>query len=247
LTYETGLVNIRRLEWFVKVLSDLANSGREVIIVSSGAVGLGVGKLGLPAKPQDTPGRQAAAAVGQSELMHLYDAQFATYNHKVAQVLLTKDVVDDERHRGNVINTFSRLLEYRAIPIINENDTVSVDELEGDSFGDNDTLSAIVARLVEADGLVIMSDIDGLFDDNPRKNPDAKLIPVVERIDAYIESIALGTGSSRGTGGMATKIQAAKLVEAAGIDMAIINGEKPELLYDLIDGKSVGTYFKFRG
>ncbi|MCL2055996.1 MAG: glutamate 5-kinase [Oscillospiraceae bacterium] len=246
LTYETGLVNIRRIEQLVKVLSDLANSGREIIFVTSGAISVGAGKLRLAQKPKDTPGRQAAAAVGQSELMHLYDNLFTSYNHNVAQVLLTKDVVDDELRRKNVVNTFNRLLGYRAIPIVNENDTVAVDELEGDHFGDNDTLSAVVATLVDADVLVILSDFDGLFDDNPRKNKDAKLIPTVARVDSYIESVAKGSGSSRGTGGMATKIQAAKILEAAGIDMAIIRGSSPELLYDLTEGKHVGTFFDFR-
>lgn len=245
LTYETGLVNIRRMERFVKVLSDLANSGREIILVTSGAIGVGAGKLGLRERPSDTPGRQAAAAVGQNELMHLYDNLFSIYNHTVAQVLLTKDVVDDESRRQNVINTFRRLLEYHAIPVINENDTVAVDELEGARYGDNDTLSAIVAQLVDADALIILSDIEGLFDDNPRKNPDARLIPLVEHIDEYIESIALGTGSNRGTGGMATKIQAAKIAEAAHIDMAILSGESPERIYDLFEGRQVGTYFAF--
>jgi glutamate 5-kinase len=245
LTYETGLVNIRRMERFVKVLSDLANSGREIILVTSGAIGVGAGKLGLREKPADTPGRQAAAAVGQSELMHLYDNQFSLYNHTVAQVLLTKDVMDDTDRRQNVVNTFHRLLAYRAIPVINENDTVAVDELEGARYGDNDTLSAIVAKLVEADALIILSDIEGLYDDNPRQNPAARLISRVDHIDEYIESIALGSGSNRGTGGMATKIQAAKIAEAAGIDMAILSGETPERLYDLFDGEPVGTYFAF--
>ncbi|MDR2932820.1 MAG: glutamate 5-kinase [Oscillospiraceae bacterium] len=245
LTYETGLVNIRRMEKMVKVLSDLANSGRQIIFVTSGAIGVGAGKLGLRERPNDTPGRQAAAAVGQSELMHLYDNQFLIYNHVVAQVLLTKDVVDDAFRRRNVVNTFNRLLSLGAIPIINENDTVAVDELEGDKFGDNDTLSAIVAELVDADALVIMSDIEGLFDSNPRANSDAKLIPVVTHIDDYIESIASGTGSNRGTGGMTTKISAARIAEAAGIDMAIVSGENPENLYRLFDGDAVGTAFLF--
>ena len=245
LTYETGLVNIRRMESLVKVLSDLANSGMQIILVTSGAIGVGAGKLGLTERPNDTPGKQAAAAVGQSELMHLYDTQFAIYNHTAAQVLLTKDVVDEEYRRRNVTNTLSRLLELRAIPIINENDTVATDELEGENFGDNDTLSAIVAKLVEADALIILSDIDGLYDGNPRTNRAAKLIPLVEKIDRHIEAIAGSSGSSRGTGGMITKIQAARIAEAAGIDMAIINGEHPEALYDIFDGKEIGTYFSF--
>lgn len=240
LTYETGLVNIRRMEKLVKVLSDLRNSGREVVLVTSGAVGVGGGKLGLVKKPTDMPTKQAAAAVGQSELMFLYDKSFGSYNHTVAQVLLTKDIVNDDDRRQNVVNTFRRLLEMGAIPIVNENDTVAVEEIE---FGDNDTLSAIVAGLVQADVLVLMSDIDGLYDANPRDNPTAKLIPRVKAIDASIHSIASGAGSSRGTGGMITKIHAAEIATAAGIDMAIINGADPDTLYRLFDGEVVGTHF----
>lgn len=243
LTYETGLINIRRVETFVKVLADLKNSGKEIILVTSGAIGVGAGKLGLLERPKDTPGRQAAAAVGQSELMQTYDHAFTSYNHTVAQVLLTKDIIDDENRRKNVVNTFERLLSLKAVPIVNENDTVAVDELEGENIGDNDTLSAIVATLVHADALVIMSDIDGLFDDNPRKNPDAKLIPVVTEIDSEIEAHASGTGSNRGTGGMVTKIHAAKIATEAGIDMAVISGVNPHTLYKLFDGKQVGTHF----
>lgn len=247
LTYETGLINIRRMEKFVKVLSDLANSGKQVVLVTSGAIGVGCGKLGIVEKPRDTPTKQAAAAVGQSELMQLYDGAFSSHNHTVAQVLLTKDIITANGRRQNVINTFDRLLSLGVIPIINENDTVAVDELEGENFGDNDTLSAIVAQLVDADVLVILTDIEGLFDDNPRKNPHAKLIPVVETIDSYIESIASGTGSNRGTGGMITKIHAAQIATAAGIDMAIISGENPERLYALFDGEAVGTHFVAKG
>ena len=242
LTYDTGLVNIRRIEAFVRVMSDIANSGREIILVSSGAIAVGCGKLNIPQKPKDIPSRQAAAAVGQIELMHIYDTEFSKYNHNAAQVLLTMDCVGNGR-RQNVINTFRRLLELRSIPIVNENDTVATDELEGDNFGDNDTLSAIVADLVDADTLILLSDIDGLFESNPRIDPDAKLIPVVEKIDEHIESIASGSGSIRGTGGMSTKIQAARIATEAGIDMAIINGSDPLLLYALLDGKQVGTRF----
>ncbi|MDL2233340.1 glutamate 5-kinase [Ruminococcaceae bacterium OttesenSCG-928-L11] len=246
LTYETGRANIRRMEEFVKVLADLHNAGREIILVTSGAISVGAGKMGLRERPCDVPGRQAAAAVGQCELMQLYDTQFQRYNHVVGQLLLTKDVVDDDLLRRNAINTLHRLLEHGAIPIINENDTVATDELEGECFGDNDTLSAMVAELVEADVLVILSDIEGLYDGNPRTNLDARLIARVDRIDEYIESVASGTGSNRGTGGMSTKIQAARIVERCGIDMAIISGEKPERLYDLFDGEAVGTHFAFR-
>lgn len=240
LTYETGMINIRRVETFVKVLADLKNSGKELVLVSSGAIGVGVGKLGLSEKPKDTPGKQAAAAVGQSELMQIYDTAFGGYNHTVAQMLLTKDVVSDSVRRRNVMNTFERLLNLGVVPVVNENDTVSVEEIE---FGDNDTLSAIVATLVNADALVIMSDIDGLFDGNPRENPNARLIPSVTEINGEIEAFASGTGSKRGTGGMITKIHAAEIAMDAGIDMAIINGMNPRTLYDLFDGKSIGTHF----
>lgn len=243
LTYETGLINIRRVETFVKVLADLKNSGKELVLVTSGAIGVGVGKLGLSERPKDTPGKQAAAAVGQSELMQIYDTAFGGYNHTIAQVLLTKDVVSHDDRKQNVMNTFERLLSLGVVPIVNENDTVAVDELEGGNIGDNDTLSAIVATLVHADSLVIMSDIDGLFDRNPRVNPDARLIPVVSEINEEIEAYASGTGSKRGTGGMITKVHAAKIATDAGVDMAIINGVNPYTLYDLFDGKAVGTHF----
>ncbi len=243
LTYETGLLNIRRVENLVKAVSDIKNSGKQVILVSSGAISVGAGRLGLAERPRDVPGRQAAAAVGQNALMQFYDNAFMAHNHVVAQVLLTKDVVDDAPRRKNVENTLERLLTLGALPIINENDTVATDELEGENFGDNDTLSAIVAKLANADALVIISDIDGLYDINPRENKDAKLIPVVHNIDAEIEAAASGTGSKRGTGGMRTKIQAAKIATEAGIHMAIISGEKPDALYELFDGEDVGTVF----
>lgn len=243
LTYETGRINIRRVEKLAKTLSDLKNSGKELVLVTSGAICVGVSKLGLPEKPSDTPSKQAAAAVGQNELMQIYDDLFSEYNHTVAQILLTKDIVRDNERRQHVVNTFERLLKLGALPIVNENDTVAVEEIE---FGDNDTLSAIVAELVDADALVIMSDIDGLFDGNPRENPDAKLIPVVGEIDGAIETYASGTGSKRGTGGMITKIHAADIATKAGIDMAIINGENPYNLYKLFDGEAVGTHFTRR-
>ena len=240
LAYATGRINIRRFELLCKVLADLKNSGKEIILVSSGAIGVGVSKLGLPERPRDVPGKQAAAAVGQCELMYLYDQLFLERNHKVAQVLLTRDAFEDPRRRQNMKNTFDRLLSLGAIPIVNENDTVATEELE---FGDNNTLSAQVAELTEADALVILSDIDGLYDSDPNKNPDAKLIAQVDRIDEHIESIAGGSVSGLGTGGMTTKIHAAKITSAAGIIMAIINGSDPKLLYDLFDGMGVGTLF----
>jgi glutamate 5-kinase len=246
LTYETGRINLRRIEHLVKVLSDLANSGKEIILVSSGAISVGCSKLGLTQRPKDTPSRQAAAAVGQCELMNLYDQLFLQHHHNVAQLLLTKDVTDDATRRQHVVNTFLRLLEMGAIPIVNENDTVAVDELEGDHFGDNDSLSALVAQLCEADALVILSDIDGLYDSDPNANPGAKLIPLVKEIDARIAAMACGSGSNRGTGGMATKIQAAKAATESGIATAIINGNQPDLLYQLFETGQAGTIFPAR-
>ncbi|WP_434311145.1 glutamate 5-kinase [Hominifimenecus sp. rT4P-3] len=243
LTHKSGHINIRRMEQIVKILSDIHNSGKDLILVSSGAIAVGVGKLGLRERPSDTASKQAAAAVGQCELMYLYDKMFAEYNHSVSQVLMTRDIIEDEHRKQNAMNAFRRLIDFGTIPIVNENDTVAVDEIE---FGDNDTLSAIVAKLTGADVLVLMSDIDGLYSGNPRTNPDVQLIPKVEKITPEIESIAEEAGSSRGTGGMITKIHAAQIAVEAGIDMAIINGEHPEQLYQLFDGETVGTHFTAR-
>lgn len=241
LTYKTGHLNIRRIENLVKVISDLKNSGVEIVLVTSGAIGVGVSKIGLSQKPTDIPTKQAAASIGQCELMYMYDMQFNKYNHVVSQVLLTRYTVEDEKSHTNATNTLNRLLELGVIPIINENDTVSTDEIE---FGDNDTLSAIVAGLVQAEKLIILSDIDGLYTANPQKDPNAKLIPLVEEINDYIRSIAGGAGSALGTGGMTTKIHAAERMMKNGGDMHIINGDDPYLLYDVMDGKQVGTLFK---
>ena len=240
LAHPTGHLNIRHVEELVTVLSDLRNAGHDVILVSSGAIGMGVGKLHLPGKPADIPTKQAAAAVGQCELMYTYDRLFTQYNHTVAQILLTGEDVDHEERRQNFENTINRLLELGALPIINENDTVATAEIK---VGDNDTLGAIVACTVEADLLVLLSDIEGLYTADPHKNPDAALIPVVEAVTADIEALAGGVGSGLGTGGMATKIRAAKLVTQAGCDMVIANGANPALLYDIVDGKAVGTRF----
>lgn len=242
LTHGTGRLNIRRVERLVKTIADLQNAGNTMIMVSSGAIGLGMAKLGMKERPKDTPGKQACAAVGQCELMDMYDKQFSQYGQTVAQLLLTKYVLLEDR-RKNVENAMNRLLEYGVIPIVNENDTVAIDELELE-VGENDSLAAIVASLAKADLLVILSDIDGLYDKDPHKYDDAKLIPVVEEITPEIESLAGGAGSSLGTGGMATKINAAKLACGNGIDMIIMNGDKPELLYDICDGIPVGTRFK---
>ena len=240
LAHPTGHLNIRHVEELVTVLSDLRNAGHDIILVSSGAIGMGVGKLHLPGKPADIPTKQAAAAVGQCELMYTYDRLFTQYNHTVAQILLTGEDVDHAERRQNFENTINRLLELGALPIINENDTVATAEIK---VGDNDTLGAIVACTVEADLLVLLSDIEGLYTADPHKDPSAALIPVVDAITPEIEALAGGVGSGLGTGGMTTKIRAAKMVTAAGCDMVIANGANPALLYDVVDGKAVGTRF----
>ena len=241
LAHATGRMNIRHVEELVKVLSDLKNEGHQIILVSSGAIGMGVGKLNLPGRPGDMPTKQAAAAVGQCELMYTYDRLFTQYNHTVAQILLTGEDVEHPSRRENFENTLERLLQLGALPVINENDTVATAEIK---VGDNDTLGAIVARCARADLLVLLSDIDGLFTADPRKDPAARLIPVVEAIGPEIEALAAGAGSDLGTGGMATKVRAAKMVTAAGCDMVIANGARPEVLYDIAEGKSAGTRFK---
>ena len=244
LAHATGMLNVRHVESLIKVLSDLKNAGHELVLVSSGAIGMGVGKLMLPGRPDDMPTKQAAAAVGQCELMYTYDRLFAQYNHTVAQVLLTgEDIYNDHRCR-NVSNTISRLLELKAIPIINENDAVSTDEIGVENtIGENDTLSAIVARLISADLLILLSDIDGLYTADPRCDPNAALIPVVCEITPDIMALAGGKGSCLGSGGMATKLKAAKIIGEVGGDMIIANGDNPEKLYDIVDGKPVGTRF----
>ena len=240
LAHATGRLNIRRMEHLCKVLSDLKNAGHQIILVSSGAIGMGVGKLGLPGRPADMPSKQAAAAVGQCELMYTYDKLFTEYSHTVAQLLLTGEDIKSEQRSRNVRNTLTRLLELGALPVINENDTISTEEF---GIGDNDTLSAIVAVTIQADLLILLSDIDGLFDGDPRKNPDAKLIDTVEKIDEHIISLGGGSGSNLGTGGMATKLRAAQMATAAGCEMVIANGAAPEVLYDIADGKPAGTRF----
>ncbi len=239
LAHKTGLMNIQRVERLVKVLADLKNSGKEIILVSSGAIGVGAGKMGLRSRPSDTPAKQACAAIGQCELMYCYDKYFSEYNHVVAQVLLTRDIIDSPARKENVVNTFRNLLNFGVIPVINENDTVSVEEIE---FGDNDTLSAIVGSLAGADLLVILSDIDGVFDGNPRTNPDAKLIPRIPAITDKVRALAGDRGSTLGTGGMITKLTAAQIGLDAGCPTVIMNGSAPELLYDLFDGRPVGTW-----
>ena len=240
LAHATGRLNIQRMERLCKVLSDLKNAGHEIILVSSGAIGMGVGKLSLPKRPEDMPTKQAAAAVGQCELMYTYDRLFGQYNHTVAQMLLTWEDFDHEQRRRNLQNTLERLLQLRAIPIINENDPVACEEY---SLGDNDTLAALVATCIHADLVVLLSDIDGLYTADPHTHPEAELIPVVEEITPEIELLAGGAGSSLGTGGMLTKVTAAKRATAAGVDMIITNGAHAEVLYDIVEGKPVGTRF----
>ena len=241
LAYPTGRLNIRLTETLVKVLSDLKNAGHEIILVSSGAIAVGFGKLLLPSRPTEMSVKQACAAVGQCELMYTYDRLFTVYNHTVAQILLTGVDVEHTDRRVNFQTTLNRLLELGALPIINENDTVATDEIT--SIGDNDTLAAIVACCCKADLLVLLSDIDGLYTANPHTHPDAALIPLVEEITPEVMSLADGAGSALGTGGMSTKLRAAKLVTADGADMVIANGSHPELLYDIAEGKPAGTRF----
>lgn len=243
LTYETGKMNIRRMIKLCSVLADLHNSGIDVVLVTSGAIGVGVGKLRLTERPHDIPGRQAAATVGQCELMFMYDKFFGEYGQKVGQLLVTKSDFENNERRTNLTNTFEKLFEYGAIPVVNENDSVATEEIV---YGDNDSLSAIVASLIHADGLIILTDIDGLFDANPMENPDARLIPVVDKIDDDILALAGGAGSSRGTGGMVTKIHAAKIANDSGIPTVVMNGTAPQDIYKLIDGRQVGTIFNHR-
>ena len=243
LTHATGNLNIRRVDRLCRVLSDIKNAGHEVILVSSGAVGMGVGKLSLKERPKDIPSKQAVAAVGQCELMYTYDRAFSEHNHVVAQILLSAYDVENEQRRQNFHNTIFRLLELGVLPIVNENDTVATEEL---TIGDNDTLSAIVAVSAGADLLVLLSDINGLYTADPRKDPDAKLLPEVHGVTPEIIALAGGKGSSLGTGGMATKLSAAQIANGAGIDMVIANGTDPDLLYRIVDGEAAGTRFLAR-
>jgi len=240
LAHPTGHLNIRRVEELCKVLSDIKNAGHELIVVSSGAIGMGVGKLGLRSRPTDIPSKQAAAAVGQCELMYTYDKLFGEYHHTVAQLLITgEDIASETRHR-NFSNTLNRLLEFGALPIINENDTVATQEIV---IGDNDTLAAIVAESVGANLLILLSDIDGLYTADPHKDPGAERIPHVPALTEEILALAGGIGSSQGTGGMVTKLQAARICLNCGCAMVIANGSTPENLYAILDGKDIGTIF----
>lgn len=240
LAHATGHLNIRRVERLCKIISDIKNSGHQVILVSSGAIGMGVGKLGLLSRPTDIPTKQAAAAVGQCELMYTYDKLFSEHRHTVAQLLITgEDVANAQRHQ-NFSNTINRLLELGVLPIINENDTVSTAEL---GIGDNDTLAAIVAQSVKADKLVLLSDIAGLYTADPHTDPNARLISKVTALDDSVTALAGGSNGKQGTGGMVTKLYAAKICMDCGCDMIIANGADPENLYAIMDGREVGTTF----
>ena len=240
LAHSTGRLNIRHIEEMCKVLSDLKNAGHEIILVSSGAIGMGVGKLSLPGRPADMPTKQAAASVGQCELMYTYDKLFTEYNHTVGQILITGEDVEHPERSVNLKNTLSRLLELGALPIVNENDTVATDEIR---VGDNDTLSAIVAVSVRAQLLVLLTDIDGLYTADPRTDKTARLVREVPALTDEVLALGGGAGTARGTGGMATKLSAARIATAAGIPVVIANGQRPECLYDIVAGKPVGTRF----
>ena len=239
LTHKTGKTNIARMAKLVSVLSDLKNAGHEVVLVSSGAIAVGAVKLGFKAKPSTTKGLQASAAVGQCELMFLYDKLFSEYSVVVSQLLFSADTLENPQEKVHLLDTFNQLLEYDALPIINENDSVYVEELLN---GDNDCLSARVAKLINADLLVLLTDTDGLYDDNPNTNKNAKLISRVEKITPDIHKVA-GEAGEKGTGGFATKIKAAQMATEAGIPVVVMNGEKPTSIYKVLNGESVGTYF----
>ena len=244
LAHPGGRLNIRNVEELVKVLSDLKNAGHEIILVSSGAIGMGIGKLNMDRSHMDMQAKQAAAAVGQCELMHTYDTLFLKYSHTVGQILITSEDIEDSERRSNFQNTMKTLLKFGALPVVNENDTVATTEIN--SVGDNDTLGAIIAKTIDADILILMSDIDGLFTADPNRDPDARLIETVEEITKEIEAFAGDACSELGTGGMATKIGAAQMVTESGCDMVIINGNYPDKLYDIVEGKSAGTLFRAR-
>ena len=240
LAHPTGHLNIRLVEQLCKTISDIKNAGHLVILVSSGAIGMGVGKLGLLERPKDIPTKQAAAAVGQCELMYTYDKLFGEYNHTVAQLLITGEDIRSQQRHENFSNTLNRLLELGALPIINENDTVSTDEIV---IGDNDTLAAYVAESVKAELLILLSDINGLYTADPHKDPNATLIPVIDKLTDEIYALAGASSTKQGTGGMVTKLRAAAISTEAGCDMVIANGKNPGNLYDILEGKSVGTRF----
>lgn len=241
LAHSTGHLNIKRVEELCKIIADIKNAGNEIIIVSSGAIGMGVGKLGLAQRPKDMPTKQAAAAVGQCELMYIYDKLFSEYHHTVAQLLITNDNFKESDRYDNFINTLNRLLDLSVLPIINENDTIATEEI---AVGDNDTLAAKVSKAVRADLLILLSDIDGLYTKDPHLCEDAKIIPYVDQITEDIKALAGNSSTNQGTGGMITKINAAEICLSVNCQMVIINGNNPKLLYDIMDGKEVGTRFR---
>lgn len=241
LTHENGKINLRRMDKLAWVVSDLRNRGIDVLIVSSGAIAVGADRLGLSERPRDIIGKQASSAVGQALLMQIYEKVFGEYNQKLAQILLTKGAFESAYKKRNARNTIDRLFELKVIPIVNENDTIATDELN--EFSDNDTLSAYVADLIDSDALIILSDIEGLYTGDPNKVADAEIIDTVTRIDDSIYRIAGGSSSALGTGGMATKVKAAELLNERGIDMIIAKGDNPSVVFDILDGKKVGTMF----
>ena len=246
LTHDSGALDLRSMEQLVRVLSDLSGAGHEVILVTSGAIAVGTARLGLPERPKELRMKQAAAAVGQCRMMHLYDKLFSEYNRSMAQILLTGDDVEDPERAAHLRSTFSALLEMKVIPVVNENDSVSSAEIETGHhkvLGDNDTLSAIVAELCQADLLILLSDIDGLYSADPKSHPDAALLHQVRELTPEILEMAGGAGSWRGTGGMSTKLSAARIAMAAGCDMVITNGARMTDLYGIVDGQDIGTRF----
>ena len=245
LTYDNGKPNIRRIEQLVRTISDLQNRGFEMVLVSSGAVAVGTAKLGLKERPRELAVKQAAAAVGQCELMHIYDKMFLEYGINVAQILLTRENIVDTEQRQNIHNTFTELTKIGVVPIINENDSVATAELKHiENFGDNDTLSAIVAALIDADLLILLSDIDGLYTDDPRQNPDAEFIEQVDELtDEFMNMGKASTGSNVGTGGMNTKMIAAKIATSSDVDMIIANSRDIGVLHRLLEGENEGTLF----
>jgi glutamate 5-kinase len=244
LTHDNGFTHLARMDRLALALAELMNNGHEVVLVTSGAIAVGMGKFQLERRPAGMGMKQALAAVGQCELMNLYSRLLSAYNRVVAQVLLTKTDLEDETRSRNILNTFSSLFQYGVLPIVNENDTVSVEEIKSlTMFGDNDTLSAVVARLIGADLLILLSDIDGFYDANPRENPDSRLIATVHEITDAMRACAGGSGTARGTGGMQTKLNAAELATNAGCHMVLANGDNPLRILDILDGKPVGTLF----
>lgn len=244
LSHENGKVNLNKMEHLARVLTDLNNSGKEIILVSSGAIGAGIQRIGGSKRPEELSLKQATAAIGQAILMKMYQKFFDEYNQVIAQILLTKDVMEDSIKKRNVKNTFTTLINLGVIPIINENDCISTDQIDGYRFGDNDTLSATVAKIVEADLLILLTDIDGLYTSNPKENKTAKRIEEIHEITKEIKSLASGAGSELGTGGMITKILAAEIAKSCGTQTVIASGEHVEILREILEGKTIGTWFK---